>query len=1219
MERKSKRRLVQGPLPGGYRRGASGATAGGDSMQGGDCALNRRTPVSGNTVRATADTEPNSSNLPTPRTAAIRDASPDIDQGTTRADQPAQDTLPADQPAVTRAGKTRQRMTWTDEMNRHVMWCYYKASELETTSLYRSEMKRLFLQKFPNYTNVSEQRLVDQKRVIVNNNRLTQIERENIKRQVAENLAPERQRQIHTLENVEIHETEAVQDRKMQETRDRAGELMNRPEKDERKEALREALETNLAKWNGSDPTKRESLPKLQIDRETRKNITVINEILLDYVDNTESLEQLHTLIYCAALTIVLQNKKKIHKETVDHTNRKPKWQIRIEKRIDTLRRNIGKMTQYVGGNRARKVCQGIEQIMSGRRETIIETLDTLKQKLAVYSTRLRRYKESFERKVQNHTFYTNEKKFYLGLNTEKDIKIIPPTKEEIETFWQSIWSVPVQHNDNTPWIRQEKQRCSDIPQQTDITITCDELQKIIGKTHNWKAPGSDNIHNFWYKKLTSTHNILTQHINLIIQNPIRCPKFLMEGRTYIKPKTEATEDPANYRPITCLQTIYKIITSAITKKIAAHLSEYNILTEEQKGCKKRSQGCKEQLVIDSVIMKQVEKEQRNIHIAYIDYKKAFDSVPHSWLIAVLDIYKVNPTLRNFLAYAMTKWNTTIHLSADTRQIQTSKIKINRGIFQGDSLSALWFCMCLNPLSNTLNNTKYGFNIKHQSNTLHKINHLLYMDDIKIYAPTPTQLRSLLHITEEFSEDIGMEFGINKCRTLHVEKGKWANQENSPLTLNNKLLEDIQRAETYKYLGFQQNIKIKHTDVKKQLREAYKKRLSAILKTRLNSRNLFKAINTYAIPLLSYSFGVIKWSQTELEELNRLNRTELTKYRKLHPKSCIERVNISRNEGGRGLIDIAALHEKQIKGLRQYFLNKDTPIHKAIVKIDRNYTPLNLSQNYDTEDRYTITQKKENWAKKALHGKHPNIMQGPNIRKDLSYAWLQRGELFPETEGFLLAIQDQVILTRNYLKYIIKDPNIENDECRKCHQFQETIDHITGGCRMLAGTDYTERHNNAAKIVHFQIAKTYNLTKEDTPYYRYTPESVLENNEIKLYWDRTILTDKTIACNRPDITLIEKNTKHTYLIDIAIPNDSNVILKEEEKREKYQPLAMEVKELWGQEMVSVIPLVMSATGITSQTFTESLQKIQVPLEIHARIQKAVILNTCAIVRKFLSQ
>jgi predicted phosphoadenosine phosphosulfate sulfurtransferase len=64
------------------------------------------------------------------------------------------------------------------------------------------------------------------------------------------------------------------------------------------------------------------------------------------------------------------------------------------------------------------------------------------------------------------------------------------------------------------------------------------------------------------------------------------------------------------------------------------------ILNEEQKGCVKESFGCKEQLVIDTIIREQARKNNRNIYTAFIDYKKAYDSALNSYLLKILTIYK---------------------------------------------------------------------------------------------------------------------------------------------------------------------------------------------------------------------------------------------------------------------------------------------------------------------------------------------------------------------------------------------------------------------------------------------------------------------------------------------------------------------------------------------------------------------------------------------------
>jgi hypothetical protein len=72
------------------------------------------------------------------------------------------------------------------------------------------------------------------------------------------------------------------------------------------------------------------------------------------------------------------------------------------------------------------------------------------------------------------------------------------------------------------------------------------------------------------------------------------------------------------------------------------------------------------------------------------------------------------------------------------------------------------------------------------------------------------------------------------------------------------------------------------------------------------------------------------------------------------------------------------------------------------------------------------------------------------------------------------------------------------------------------------------------------LAVKFNLLKNTQPHYCYTPESCLENDNYKLYFDRTVLTDIHIKYNRPDIIILNKQQKQAYLVDIAIPNSHNI-------------------------------------------------------------------------------
>ena len=114
------------------------------------------------------------------------------------------------------------------------------------------------------------------------------------------------------------------------------------------------------------------------------------------------------------------------------------------------------------------------------------------------------------------------------------------------------------------------------------------------------------------------------------------------------------------------------------------------------------------------------------------------------------------------------------------------------------------------------------------------------------------------------------------------------------------------------------------------------------------------------------------------------------------------------------MIDLKELHNKQIKSLKTYFHNKNHSLHRAIIQIDKNYTPLNLSSQTEVSTSNTEEQKKQVWSSKPLHGRHYNNMNNNGIDKKLTNEFLKKGYLYPETEGFILAIQDQVIATNNY-------------------------------------------------------------------------------------------------------------------------------------------------------------------------------------------------------------
>jgi hypothetical protein len=77
----------------------------------------------------------------------------------------------------------------------------------------------------------------------------------------------------------------------------------------------------------------------------------------------------------------------------------------------------------------------------------------------------------------------------------------------------------------------------------------------------------------------------------------------------------------------------------------------------------------------------------------------------------------------------------------------------------------------------------------------------------------------------------------------------------------------------------------------------------------------------------------------------------------------------------------------------------------------------------------------------------------------------------------------------------------------------DTIQHITAACEQLAPIECLRRHDGLGKLIHQKLAEVAELIEEKSPYYKYTPANVLENDNFKLCWNRSILTDKTTPFN----------------------------------------------------------------------------------------------------------
>uniref|UniRef100_H3A107 Reverse transcriptase domain-containing protein n=1 Tax=Latimeria chalumnae TaxID=7897 RepID=H3A107_LATCH len=385
------------------------------------------------------------------------------------------------------------------------------------------------------------------------------------------------------------------------------------------------------------------------------------------------------------------------------------------------------------------------------------------------------------------------------------------------------------------------------------------------------------------------------------------------------------------------------------------------------------------------------------------------------------------------------------------------------------------------------------------------------------------------------SQDIGMEFGLDKCVKATFQLGKFTFTENIELR-KDVTIKELAQEGAYKYLGVDESDGIQHAKMKQKIKKEYCRRVRLVLRSEL--------------------------------------------------KADTDQLYLPRQEGGRGFIQLETAYKTSVMGMDTYLQYiGDRYLHLVLEHEARKakYSIIKMARELRVETRLEEKSPDDRPAvEKAKITKHAmrQLLRNANcayIDLTASFQWLQGSGLKGETESFIMSAQNQALSTRYYHTHILK-------ECKMCHHHGKHLDHILTACPVLVPNEYLNHHNRAASYIHWHVSKNFKMEVTDK-WYQHQPQPVTENQEVTILWDMHVHTDRLLSANNPDIIVKDKKKKICILIDVTVPSDINIAAKEIEKLIKCKDLQMEIQRMWGMH-ITIIPVVDCATGLIKKGMNE---------------------------------
>ena len=347
---------------------------------------------------------------------------------------------------------------------------------------------------------------------------------------------------------------------------------------------------------------------------------------------------------------------------------------------------------------------------------------------------------------------------------------------EILSDFFASCWNSQEQ-----PLAEDTYKKAHALPFE-DESVTAEQVFHLINSLDTNKASGPDGIS---AQMLKSTANSIASPLAKLFTLSLatgKFPKMWKTASVVPVPKSTAKNDPSNYRPISLLSVVSKLLEKIVYSLVWEHLLDHSPISDQQWGFQKLKSTTAALLSSTNEWFKSLDRKE-DVVCVFFDYKKAFDSVPHRMLMECLSQSGIHPHILSWLCSYLSNRQQFVRVNGENSQ----SIAVRSGVPQGSVLGPLLFLLYINDI------TKLNFSSNSRLS--------LYADDILLYKPISCktsyeELQQDIERLSRWSDKHMLSFNTKKCKCMLISNRQ--NHTPPSLSLNNQPLEFVRE---YKYLG----------------------------------------------------------------------------------------------------------------------------------------------------------------------------------------------------------------------------------------------------------------------------------------------------------------------------------------------------------------------------------------------------------------------------------